>query len=263
MRGHAGRACEGEREPCGERSRGGAGRAGGRRSRWRPGGRSVRCCPSRRRRASRTGALGRRARRRRWPTRSPPRSAPGCHLGPGREDRGPDRDRPPGRAPAVRQRRSRHLSARGEVRHVVGRRPGDPVRGAVAARLVAPVPDHRQQPGGRVGPEQAAGELEAVDVGGHHPRGGPLRLQCAGSAAQAPVAGGADRAEPVPASRARATVDLGVVPLDRGRVGQEGTPQAGGQAVQALPLRCAASCGRRLALARTVTAPRYGEGLPG
>lgn len=29
-------------------------------------------------------ALGRRARRRRWPTRSLPRSAPGCHLGPGR-----------------------------------------------------------------------------------------------------------------------------------------------------------------------------------
>jgi hypothetical protein len=207
-----------------------------------PGSRSVSMFPSHRREASRTGAIGHLACRRRWPTRSPPRSAPGYHLGPGRRGSRPgsrSRARPP---PAVGQRRSRHLAGRGEVRHVVGRRTGYPVRGPVAARLVAPVPDHGQQPGDRFGPEQAAGELEAVDVGGHHPRGGPLWLKCAGSAAQPSVAGRADRAEPVPASRTRTAVDLAVVPLDRGRVGQDGAPQVGGQAVQAVPLGRTAAC---------------------
>jgi hypothetical protein len=46
-------------------------------------------------------------------------------------------------------------------------------------------------------------------MGGHHPRAGAFRLECAGSAAQASVAGGAHRAKPVPASQARPVVDLG------------------------------------------------------
>jgi hypothetical protein len=75
----------------------------------------------------RTGALGRPARRRRCPARSPPRSAPAVTPVQAGEDRAPDRDRAPGRAPAVGQRGSRHLAARGEVRRIVRRRPGYPV----------------------------------------------------------------------------------------------------------------------------------------
>jgi hypothetical protein len=92
-----------------------------------PGGRSVRWFPSHRQAASRTGALGRPARRRRCPARSPPRSAPAVTPVQAGEDRAPDRDRAPGRAPAVGQRGSRHLAARGEVRRIVRRRPGYPV----------------------------------------------------------------------------------------------------------------------------------------
>ena len=146
----------------------------------RRGGPSVRWFSSRRR-ASRTGALGRRARRRRWPTRSPSIRA-GLSS----------RSRPARIAPRIAIARSA-----APLRSVSGD-PGtlpravksaissavDPVtqcEGRWADRLVAPVPDHGQQPGGRVGPEQPAGELEAVDVGGHHPRGGSLRLETAHS----------------------------------------------------------------------------------
>ncbi len=159
----------------------GCARAGGPRSRMRRGGPSVRWFSSRgggpveqaRLAAGHAGGAGR-------PDRllDPRRAVISVQAG---EDRAPDRDRALGRAPAVCQRRSRHLAARGEVRHSSAVDPVTQCEGRWAARLVAPVPDHGQQPGGRVGPEQPAGELEAVDVGGHHPRGGSLRLETAHS----------------------------------------------------------------------------------
>ena len=80
---------------------------------------------------------------------------------------------------------------------------------------------------------------------GHHPRNGSLGVEHPGPAAQPPMAGGTDRAEPVPALRARAAVDLGVVPLGRFRVGRS----------------CRGRCGPRRAQRVGATEPGSGSGL--
>jgi hypothetical protein len=125
VRGHAGRACEGECERCGARSS-----ERGRLAVSAAGRGQAQAC---RRVTDQSGGFLHVGGRPGRPDRrlDPLRAVTPVQAG---QDRGPDRDRAPGRAPAVGQRRSRHLATRGEVRHVVGRRPGDPVRGTVGRR---------------------------------------------------------------------------------------------------------------------------------
>jgi hypothetical protein len=117
--------------------------------------------------------------------------------------------------------------------------PGDPAAkcpGGLTAGLIAPVPDHREQPGDRVRAGDAPAEHVTVDVRRDDQAGRPVGDRPAGAGPQPPMPARAQRAEEERTLPRATPVDLPAIPRPGLTIPRQRRPQVKRDPAQLAPL---------------------------